>query len=161
MEVLRAPVVLDARRRGIVRTEPVVLPAQAAAVTLLLTFSTSAAPIAWDADSALRAALIVTIDGEARRLSSDSDIHGGTRKHPLSGEEYSTYRLSWKLPCGWFGERSGFPKRLGETAKSTYTVHAELGWVRGSIETEVALLVEEAEAPRIPFAESSRLRDEF
>jgi hypothetical protein len=98
----------------------------------------------WPAQTTLRATIVVQAGGEEFYAISEST--GGDRFTRQTGALETVWRLSYILPNGFFGARSGFPKRLGEE-KGALRAWVELEIVRGStLATTIRLSTNEAPA---------------
>lgn len=149
MAAVLEPRQFSVARAGSVRTMlPVVLDPETSSLTLTIDDPESLP------DSEIAVALIVEIDGVEHRLSGS--MRGGkTEPHPVHGPRRA-YRLSWQLPMGYFGESSTDPaewvnikpRRLGETAKSTFRARAEIVGKRGAIAPTIRIDADIEPAPR-------------
>lgn len=121
---------------------------QLATVTLTIRRPTTALLALWDSATTLGITLTLTVDGVAHRATGRAT--GGIR---LSfGSEVPFYVLAWAPTYGFFGARSGFPKRLGETRNVSYEASIAIEHLAGNpVDTDVSVEVTVAPAPPIPF----------
>lgn len=124
----------------IFRSADVSLNPRASAITLRLKRPTSADPVNWATSGRLSTRIILTKDGE--EISCAGGASGGIRSD-ASGE-VSHYELRLSPTRSRLGVRDGPVRRLGETAKSSYTVRVEVERLAGTIETEIELTLQEA-----------------
>ena len=155
--VARRGVTLDASVRR-VKTAPVALAAQTSTIEVRLRRPTALAPLAWDDTATLSVGIVLTVDGLAQRYTGQATggirVVGRTSQTPR-GHEALEYVLTIAPTWGYFGARAGTPKRLGETALTSYTAHIELVLLRGaSLTTDVVVTSTEQPAPFIPFRSS-------
>lgn len=90
---------------------------------------TAVLPLAWSASAKVQVALVVVLDGVEHRCTSV--VSGGIRLDE-TGQELPTYSLCYAPTWGFFGNPAS-TKRLGETAKNTYTGHVEFRLVAGNV----------------------------
>lgn len=146
--LVRQPLILVS---GSFKTRPVLIPLQTASITLRLWLPTTARPRVWDSTGRLRVGLVLTVDGVEHRCTGQAS--GGIRRR-LDGSEASEYVLTYHPTWGWFGERIGRTRRLGETRKQTYTAHVEIELLSGTVATEIEVTSTESPAPDRPFHSS-------
>ena len=123
---------------------------QLSLVTLRLRRPTTPDPVAWPAARRLRIRIGVVLDGKVRTLAETS-VRGGLAVR--AGVEYPWYALTLTPEWGYFGARTGFPKRLGETG-TDYTAWLQIDAPDGRVDTVLEVAVEAAPAPAIPFTSS-------
>lgn len=140
------PVLLTA---GMLQTITVALPAQADAITVSLKRPTTAKSVNWAAGSTCRVHATLIVDGVERRYSGQAT--GGIRLDGSS--EIPAYQLRCTPTWGFFGVRTGFPKRLGETC-TTYQLRIDLEWVSGTVDTELRVQTSKSQAPQVQFRSS-------
>lgn len=122
---------------------------QCADIVLSIQRPTSANPVTWDALTTLRVQLILAVDGQVH--SAWGQATGGVRRRTNRSEGIE-YRLVWSPTYGFFGARSGFPKRLGETARASYVMAVLIEHLRGNpVNTALSVEVLSRPAPDIPF----------
>ena len=126
---------------------PVALGAQTATVEVRLRRPTTAAPRPWTAAGIVLVRLVLTVDGV--RYTCEARTAGGIRS--VFGTDADEFILRYTPPWGFFGARTGLPRRLGETAQSTYTAHVEVSRLADVIDTVLIVETAEAPAPSIPF----------
>lgn len=92
------------------------------------------------------------VDGVEHKC--EGSVSGGVRTSVLSGQDIKEYVLAWVPTYGFFGTRSGTPKRLGE-GKTTVSGRIDVERVGGNIDTEVTLIIETDSAPSMAFHSSA------
>src|SRR3990167_8358681 len=147
--VLAQPISLKPSLRRWVSPDVAIDPLTAT-IRVRLRRPTTLAPLAWDATGTVRVSILVTLDGVQHR--SSAGFVGGIRT--FQGQDRAFSSLTYTPTWGYFGVRSGFPKRLGETQKTSFTAHVELEWVAGSVTTELDVVTTERPAPAVPFHSS-------
>lgn len=125
---------------------------ETAALILRIERPTSAQARDWPDSCRIRASIIVVADGDEYRCSVE-DV-GGIKSMPARGEmpahEVAAFFLSYELPSGFFGRKSGFPERLG-VGKGTFTVQVEIGCLSGVIDTAMELISIIAQRERVAY----------
>jgi len=112
------------------RSTVVPLHPQADVIEVRLARPTTLNPLSWPANATVQVAIVLMVDGVEYRCTGSAS--GGIRADQRG--EIPFYRLAWSPAFGFFGDRSRPPRWLGE-GKAIYTVHTELIWLAGSIET--------------------------
>src|SRR3990167_5045539 len=121
---------------------------QTATLTVRLRRPTTLAPLAWDQTGTVRVSIVATLDGVEYRATGQA--MGGIRMGP-GNQEMSYSLLRYTLPWGFFGARSGTPRRLGEQRQTAFTARVEVERLAGTANTEVDLVSIETPAPANPF----------
>lgn len=129
-------------------TLPVALDPQTATVEIRLRRPTLLAPLAWAANARIQVAL--RVDADAARHTCAGPVSGGITTR--AGVVYQHFVRRCTLPWGFFGARSGSPRRLGEGA-TTYRGWVELTLLRGTrVETEIEVVTTIVPAPALAFS---------
>lgn len=144
------PIVLAPGSDRIVTAEVPLAP-QTATVEVRLQRPTMATTPAWDEAGTVEVTIVVTHEGVEYRRTGKAT--GGIRPGP-DGSGIPETIMRYTLPWGFFGGREGLPKRLGETAHTTYTARVEMRRIRGSIASTLQATSEEAPAPAVAFHSS-------
>jgi hypothetical protein len=127
-------------------TLPIIpLAAQTDEIVVALKRPTTLTPLAWDETGQVKIRLSVKVDGA--ETHGAGRVSGGIRKDD-KGNEQPYYRLKFSPAYGPRG--TGVSKRLGETAKTSYTLQCELILLKGSVETEFEVTATESPAPMFP-----------
>lgn len=142
-------IVLSAAQRKLVLPLPALDP-QTAAIELRLPRDMTGRTVDWDAASRLAVRIILMVNGE--EYVAAGSAAGGIRFQQAMGVEHAEYVLRYSLPCGFFGARSGMPKRLGE--RGIVVGHVEIERVSGRAETAIQVESLIAPAPQIVFRSS-------
>jgi len=118
-----------------------------------LLLPTSEQVVGWDKDGIVQVTLVVTRDGVEHRYRGGK-MRGGIYRHYRTGDEIPEYTFSVTPTVGYWGKREGFPKRMGEVAQTSFTVHVELECMAGVVDTVLTVDAEAEEAEKIPFHSS-------
>jgi hypothetical protein len=112
---------------------------------------TAAAPLNWDATLKVRVAVLV--DGAVHYC--EGQVTGGIRTRVLTGSEMPEYVLRYVPTYGFFGDRQGLPKRIGETSTVSYKIGVDITVLRGTrCDSQIQITTFEADAPAVAFHSS-------
>lgn len=149
--VARRRLQLDSNSRRL-RTLPVAIGRQTERIDVFFKRSTTGDPtVVWGDDAVFRFAIRVQLGGTEYALRG-SKVGGIRELRP--GVEKPRSFASYTLPWGFFGERRGDPKRLGESKADDFQAFIDIEWVSGTIVTEVEASTTEAPAPSRAFRNS-------
>lgn len=121
-------------------------------ITLKIARPTTASPVVWGLGSRITSSIRIRANQHDFHLTgrcTGKDI----RVDPIAGGEKQFYSLTYGLPYGFFGDRSGFARRLGE-GKGTFDVLLELLLEGDAVDTQWSVDAAESPAPSIPFRSS-------
>lgn len=149
--IARTAITLTSSARTIV-TATATLPPTTDRIVILIDRPTTSGPsVVWAAGSQLETLIVVTVDGVEHRYAGT--VSGGIRTGPAG--EAAQYRLEVELPWGFFGQRSGSTRRLGQTAQTSFTARVEARLGRGAnVSTFIRATTTESDAPVVPFRSS-------
>lgn len=132
---------------------PLTIDPQTASITLRIARPTTGGSVVWPVGSTLDVSITALLDDQP--YTCQGRVSGGIRTQPgRSAVESPFYQLRYTLPYGFFGQRAGAPKRLGETRQSTFQARVNLAASRGNLVTSVEVSANEAPAPDAAFHSS-------